>query len=294
MSTITEREEREINQANESGRPSVVFVHGLWLLAGSWDAWRQFFEERGFATLAPDWPDDPATVAEAREHPEMFAGKSVGQVTEHYADVIRKLHRKPVIVGHSFGGLITEKLAGMGLAGTSVVIDPAPFRGVLPLPLSALRAASAAIRNPANRKRAVTLTPKQFRFAFANAVPEDEAQRLYDTFHVAGPGKPLFQAAFANINPRSEASVDTQVADRGPQLFISGEKDHTVPWAITNASFKKARKSSSPTEIIELPGRGHSLTIDDGWREVAETAAAFLERHGMSATSVEPSPPNGT
>jgi pimeloyl-ACP methyl ester carboxylesterase len=278
----TDAEQRDLDVANASGRRPVVFVHGLWLLAGSWDAWRTLFEARGYATVAPGWPDDPTSVEAARAKPDDFAGKTVGEITAHYAEVIAKLDRKPIIIGHSFGGLITQKLAGQGLAAGAVAIDPAPFRGVLPLPISALRSAFPVLGNPLNRSKAVALTYSQFRYAFANAVSEEEAHQLYDTFPVAGSGAPLFQAAFANLNPRTEASVDTHNPHRGPLLILSGEHDHTVPWKIANASYKQYKHATAPTEIKEIPGRGHSLTIDSGWQEVAEVALDFLGRHGLS------------
>ena len=280
---LTEREQAEIDHANESGRQPVVFVHGLWLLASSWDPWRALFEERGYAALAPGWPDDPATVAEAREHPEVFAGKSVGQVTDHFAEAIAGLTRKPIVIGHSFGGLITQKLAGQGLAAGSVAIDPAPFRGVLPLPISSLRSAFPALNNPLKRKKAITLTRKQFHYGWANEMTREESDVLHETFHVAAPALPLFQAASANINPRSEASVDTKNPDRGPLLLISGEKDNTVPWSIVSASYKRHRACASLTEIVEIKGRTHSLVIDSGWQEVADTALTFLGKHGLGA-----------
>ncbi len=278
---ITEREQNEINAANASSQRAVVFVHGLWLLAGSWDPWRRMFEGRGYSTLAPGWPDDPASVQEARAKPNVFAHKTVGQVTDHYATVIKYLATKPIVIGHSFGGLITQKLAGEGLAAGAVAIDPAPFRGVLPLPFSSLRAASPVLRNPLNRGRSVPLTYGQFRYAFANEVSEEEAKNLYDKYSVPGPGVPLFQAAFANFNPTTEASVNTKNVDRGPLLIISGEKDHTVPPKIANASYERYQKSPAKTEIIEIPGRGHSLVIDSGWQEVAEAALAFLDRNDL-------------
>ena len=278
MSTITTVEQAEIDHANESGREPVVFVHGLWLLPSSWQAWRELAEDRGYVTLAPGWPDDPGTVQEARTNPSTFAGKRVGAITDHYAEVIRRLQRKPVVMGHSFGGLITQKLAGMGLAAAAVAIDPAPFRGVLPLPVSALRASAPVLTNPLNYRRSVMLTERQFRFAFGNAVSEAESAELYEPYAVPGSGVPLFQAATANLNPRSEASVDTTNPERGPLLVISGEKDNTVPWAIANASYKKQAKNEGVTEITEMPNRGHALTIDSGWREVADTALAFVRR----------------
>ncbi|MEH0525090.1 alpha/beta hydrolase [Streptomyces stelliscabiei] len=271
--------EKEDEKINASGRTPAVFVHGLWLLPSSWDRWAAVFDESGFAPLTPGWPDDPETVAEAHAHPEVFAGKSVGQVADHFAELIGRLDRKPVVVGHSFGGLIAQMIAGRGLSAASVAIDPAPFRGVLPLPVSALRAARPVLGNPANFHRAVPLTYDQFRYAFANAVSEEEAKELYETFAVPAPGEPLFQAAVANINPWTEVKLDTLHAERGPLLIISGEKDNTVPWAIAHASYKKqTRNEAAVTEIKELPGPGHALTIDSGWREVADTALAFVKR----------------
>jgi pimeloyl-ACP methyl ester carboxylesterase len=276
---LTTRETEEIERANVSGRPTVVFVHGLWLLASSWDRWREFFEAHGYTTLAPGWPDDPSTVEEGRTRPELFAGKTVGAVTDHYATAIEQLTRKPAVIGHSFGGLITQKLAGQGLASVSVPIDPGPFRGVLPLPISALRAARPVIGNPANRRRSVMLSYDQFRFAFVNAVAENEAKRLYNTYPVPGSGIPLFQAAFANLNPASETKVDTRNPNRGPMKLISGQHDNTAPWAIANASFKKQRRNPNLTEIEEIPGRGHSLVFDSGWEDVAQVTLAFIENH---------------
>lgn len=276
--TCTEHEITEVARVNATGKQPVVFVHGLWLLPSSWDRWRDVFEEAGYVTLAPGWPDDPDTVHDAAEHPEVFAHKSVGDIADHYDEVISALERKPAVIGHSFGGLLTQILAGRGLSAASVAIDPAPFRGVLPLPFSALKSASPVLRNPANRNRAVPLTYEQFRYAFANMVSEDEAKQLHETFAVPGSGVPLFQAAAANINPWTEVKVDTENADRGPLLIISGEKDHTVPWAIANASYKRQERNEGVTEIVEVPNRGHSLTIDSGWRDVCDQALAFTRR----------------
>jgi len=277
-SAITEHEQQQIDRANGAGRRPVVFVHGLWLLPTSWDRWAAFFEESGYSALTPGWPDDPDTVGEANAHPEVFADKTVGQVADHVERVIRGLTKKPAVVGHSFGGLLAQILAGRGLSAATVAVDPAPFRGVLPLPFSALKSAWPVLGNPANRHRAVPLTFEQFRFAFANAVSEEEAKDLYDQFAVPAPGAPLFQAATANLNPWTEAQVNLENPDRGPLLIISGEKDHTVPGAIANASFKRQQHNPGVTEIVEIVGRGHSLTIDSGWRAVAETALAFIRR----------------
>jgi pimeloyl-ACP methyl ester carboxylesterase len=275
---VTAGESEQVARANESGLQPVVFIHGLWLLPSSWDRWGGVFEEAGYTAVSPGWPDDPATVEEANANPEVFAHKTVGQVADHFADVIGALDKKPAVIGHSFGGLLTQILAGRGLSAASVAIDPAPFRGVLPLPISALKSASPILTNPANRNRAVPLTYEQFRFGFANAVSEDEAKQLYDAYAVPASGAPLFQAATANLNPWTEAKVNSKNPERGPLLIVSGEKDNTVPWAIANASFKKQKRNEGVTEIVEMKNRGHALTIDSGWREVADTALAFVKR----------------
>ena len=278
MAAIAEQEAQEVRSANDSGRAPVVFVHGLWLLPSSWDRWQQLFQQAGYATLAPHWPDDPETVAEAKARPDVFAGKSIKEVADHVGEVIGQLEKRPAIIGHSFGGLLAQILAGRGLSAATVAIDPAPFRGVLPLPISSLRAASPVLSNPLNRGRAVPLTYDQFRYAFANAVEEDEAKELYETFAVPTSGEPLFQAAGANLNPWTEAKVDTKNPKRGPLLILDGELDNTVPWAIANASYKRQKRNQGVTEIQRVAGRGHALTIDSGWREVAEISLSFVKR----------------
>ena len=276
--TITEHEMEQVERANATGLQPVVFVHGLWLLPSSWDRWAALFEGAGYTALQPGWPDDPDTVAEANAKPEVFAHKTVGQVADHFEVIIRGLNKKPAVIGHSFGGLLVQMLSGRGVAAATVAIDPGPFRGVLPLPLTALKSAWPVLGNPANRNRAIPLTFEQFRFGFANAVSEQEAQELYKTYAVPASGVPLFQAATANLNPWTEAKVDVENPDRGPVLIISGEKDNTVPWAIANASFKQQQKNRGVTEIVEMKNRGHALVIDSGWREVADTALAFIRR----------------
>jgi non-heme chloroperoxidase len=275
---LDEHEAQQIERANASNLVPVVFIHGLWLLPSSWDRWANAFEEAGYVALTPSWPDDPNTVEEADAHPEVFAHKTVGQVADHFTDVVGRLSKKPAVIGHSFGGLIAQIVAGRGAAAATVAIDPAPFRGVLPLPISALKASAPVLGNPANRGRAVPLTYDQFRFGFANAVSEDEAKELYETFAVPASGAPLFQAATANLNPWTEAKVNSKNPERGPLLIISGEVDNTVPWAIANASYKKQQRNEGTTEIVEIPNRGHAITIDSGWREVADKALGFVKR----------------
>jgi pimeloyl-ACP methyl ester carboxylesterase len=279
-STITssERETRKVERANASERTPVVFIHGLWLLPSSWDRWADLFDDAGYAAVTPSWPDDPETVAEARANPEVFARKTIGQVADHTAEVIGGLKKKPAVIGHSTGGLLAQIIADRGLSAATVAIDPGPFRGVLPLPLSTLRASWPVLRNPLNRGRAVALTLEQFKYGWTNNLDDEEAERLYETYHVATPGVALMQMANANLNPRTEAKLDPKNPDRGPLLIIEGEKDHTVAWAIANASFKRQRRNQAVTEIEKVPNRGHSLTIDSGWREVAERALAFVKR----------------
>jgi len=256
----------------------VLFIHGLWLLESSWTPWGKIFSEANYAPIMAGWPDDPATVEDANANPQVLAGKSIGEVADHYANIVRSLGVKPVIVGHSFGGLLAQILAGRGLAAATVAIAPAGFRGVLPLPYSALKSASPVLGNPLNRSRAVPLTFDQFRYAFANAVPQEEAQTLYDDYAVPAAGKPLFQAAAANLNPWTEAKVDSENAARGPLLMVAGAVDHTVPAAVVRAAYEIQRRNSGVTEFVEMPGRGHALTIDHGWKEVAALSIDFLNR----------------
>ena len=276
--TITEHEMQQVERANATALQPVVFIHGLWLLPSSWDRWAGVFEEAGFTALTPGWPDDPETVAEANANPEVMANKTVGEVADHFDHILRGLNRKPAIIGHSFGGLLAQILAGRGCGAVTVAIDPAPFRGVLPLPFSSLKSAWPVLGNPANRNRAIPLTYEQFRYGFANALDQAEALELYEKFAVPASGVALFQAAAANLNPWTEVQVDTDNEERGPLLIISGEKDHTVPWSIANASYKQQKDNPGVTEIEEIPNRGHALTIDHGWREVADKALNFIKR----------------
>ena len=276
--TISERENREIEAANASGSTPVVFVHGLWLLPNSWATWADLFKQAGYAPLTPDWPDDPETVEEARANSDVLANKTLKQVADHTTEIINALDRKPAILGHSTGGLLAQMLAGRGLSAATVAIDPGVFRGVLPLPPSVLRGVGPFLVNPLTRGRAITLTLDQFKYGWANALHDKEAKELYDTFHVAGSGISLAQMGNANLNPWTQAKVDTTNPDRGPLLIIDGAKDHTVPWAIANAAYKRQRRNPGVTEIVKLPNRGHSLTIDHGWHEVAQTALDFVKR----------------
>jgi pimeloyl-ACP methyl ester carboxylesterase len=278
MTTSSEREAQQVEKANASGRTPVVFIHGLWLLPSSWDNWANLFEEAGYAALTPDWPDDPETVEGARAEPEVVAKKTLKQVADHTTEVISGLDKKPAIIGHSTGGLLAQMLAGRGLSAATVAIDPGVFRGVLPLPASVLKGVGPFLIDPRTRGRAITLTFDQFKYGWANALDETEAKELYDKYHVAASGVSLAQMGNANLNPWTEAKVDTKNPERGPLLILDGEKDHTVPWAIANAAYKRQKHNPGVTEIKKMPNRGHSLTIDSGWREVAQTSLDFVKR----------------
>jgi non-heme chloroperoxidase len=278
MTSIADRERQEIEAANASGETPVVFIHGLWVLPSSWDNWADFFKQAGYAPLTPDWPDDPATVEEARANPNVFAKKTLKQIADHTTEIIKALDKKPVVMGHSTGGLLAQMLAGQGLSAATVAIDPGVFRGVLPLPVSVLRGVGPYLINPLTRRRAITFTFDQFKYGWANALDDDEARQLHDTFHVAGSGIALAQMGNANLNPWTQAKVNTKNPDRGPLLIIEGEKDHTVPWAIAHAAYKRQRRNPAVTEIVKIPNRGHALTIDHGWRVVAQAALDFVER----------------
>jgi pimeloyl-ACP methyl ester carboxylesterase len=272
-----------------SGTP-VLFIHGLWLHASSWTPWVELFRDRGYAPVAPGWPGIPDTVEEARAHPDAIAGHGIDDVTEHFAGIIEGLPQKPILIGHSFGGMIAQKLLGRDLGAAAVAVDAAQFRGVLPLPLSSLRATVPVFKNPANASRAVSLTAAQFRYAFGNALSPEESDQLFQRWAIPAPGKPLFEAASANFNPHSPATVDTANDVRGPLLLMTGGKDHTVPGSITRAELKRYRHSSAVTELHEFPDRGHSLTIDSGWRDVADVALAWLAEQSL-APQEEPGQP---
>ncbi|GAB2449074.1 pimeloyl-ACP methyl ester carboxylesterase [Conyzicola lurida] len=279
MAEFTDREQEEIDRANESGLRPVVFVHGLWLLSSSWDRWRAFFEDQGYITLAPGWPDDPETVEAAKADPEVFANKMITQVTDHYLAAIAQLTIDPAVVGHSFGGLIAQRIAGEGVAAVTVAIDSAPFRGVLLLPASSLKSAAPVLTHPASVGKSVSLTFEQFSFGWSNALTEEEGRQLYDEYHVPAARNPLFQAATANLNPFTQAKVDTGNHERGPLLIISGDEDNTAGPAIQHAIFALQEKNPAVTQLVDIPGRGHSLTIDHGWKEVAEIAIGFVREH---------------
>jgi pimeloyl-ACP methyl ester carboxylesterase len=256
---------------------TAVFIHGLWLHASSWQPWLDLFAQNGYDPVAPGWPYEPPTIEAARRQPDAVAGIGIEEVADHYAGIIEALPEPPVIIGHSFGGLIAQKLLGRNLGAAAVAIDPAQIRGVLVLPLAQLRAAGPVLGNPANAKKAVSLTAGRFRYGFGNAVSQDESDVLFERWTIPSPARPLFEASSANFVSHSPAAVEVRNARRGPLLLISGGKDHTVPDAVTRSTFKQYRHSSAVTELKQFPDRGHSLVVDSGWKEIADATLKWLD-----------------
>lgn len=282
MSVLTERENEFIASANASGRVPVLFIHGLWLHASSWDPWVELFDAAGYAAFAPGWPGDRPTVAETRADPSGLKRVGVEQITDRYRQVIAQLDAAPIVVGHSFGGLVAQKLLGEGLARAAVAIDPAQMRGVLRLPLVQLRNALPVLGNPAQLNGTNSQSPRHFAQAFGNALDRQESDRIHDRWTIPAPGRPLFEAGTANFLPGTPAAVNTD-ADRGPLLIIGGAMDRTVPAATTRAIARRYTKGTSVTDYKEYPDRGHSLVVDHGWRDIADYALQWLAFVGHDA-----------
>jgi pimeloyl-ACP methyl ester carboxylesterase len=272
----------EPQSSPQSSKPPVLFIHGLWIHPQSWASWIEEFSRAGYtAASAPGWPGVADTVQASRDAPDAIADHGIEDVTEHYRQIINGLGALPIIVGHSFGGMIAQKLLGEGRAAAVVAIDAAQIKGVLPLPLSALHSTLPVFKNPANKHRAVSLTAEQFRYSFGNAVEPEESDQLWSQWAIPAPGRPLFEAAAANFSLHSPAKVETDNPDRGPLLLVSGGKDHTVPESITKSTAKQYRHSPAETEVMDFPDRGHSLTIDHGWPEIAQAALTWLGKHSL-------------
>lgn len=269
-----------------ASRTPVVFIHGLWLHATSWNRWLDLYRDAGYEPIAPGWPGEPDTVQASRENPDLVADTGIDDAVAHFAEIIRGFDTKPIVIGHSFGGLLAEKLLGQDMAAAAVAIDPAQIKGVLPLPLAQIRSALPVLGNPANLHKAISLTAKEFRFGFGNGFSEEESDALYEQWAIPAPARPLFQAATANFTLHSEAAVNTANEHRGPLLLISGKKDHTVPDVTTRSTLKQYRDSAAVTELRQFEGRGHSLTVDSGWREVADATLEWLKAKTDHANAV--------
>ena len=259
----------------------VIFIHGMWIHATAWQPWLDLFESRGYSVSAPGWPGDAPTVAETRQHPDAMNDVGIAEIVSHYAEIIGTPAIKPILVGHSFGGLVAQELLAGGFGAAAVAIDPAGIKGVKALPLAQLRSAFPVLGNPANRHRGVSLTESQFRYAFGNMLTDEESGALHAAWSIPGPGRALFQEAGANLSPHSPAKVDTHQAERGPLLLTSGTDDHTVPLKVTKEVFGMYSLGPADTGLHIFEGRGHSLTIDGGWKDVAEVALAWFEGKGF-------------
>lgn len=278
--SITAREFNQISAANTSGKQPVVLVHGLWTLASSWRDWQALLEDRGYAVVAVDWPGDPSDVESARAGGGSLAGTSIATIEVHVREVVALLDRKPILIGHSLGGLVVELVAGHGVAAATIALGPAQIKGVWQIPVTVLRSLFPFLKDPRNIKKTVSLTFPQFRYIFANAVDEAKARELYEEA-VPAPAKPLFELSAANLNPRAVNAADTKNPDRGPLLMVAGEKDNVVPYAVVEAAYKIQKKNPCPTELYEVVGAGHSHVVDQHLDEVAGRALEFLAKHGF-------------
>jgi len=264
---------------------TIVLIHGLWMTALSWEKWTARYTRKGFHVVAKSWPGMDIAIDELRRNPDPIATLGVTEIVDHYEKIIRALDAPPIIIGHSFGGLMTQILLDRGLGAAGVAIAPAPVKGIFFLPFSTLKVSFPALANPANNHRAIPLTPEQFHYAFTNNLSEDESLAVYNRYAVPGPDHVLFQAAFANFNPHAATAVDFENNRRAPLLFISGGKDHVSPASVVEANFKLYRKSSAVTEYKEFPERTHYTLGQDGWEEVADYALDWAVNHASSASS---------
>jgi non-heme chloroperoxidase len=259
----------------------VVFIHGLWVHSSAWQSWIDLYKVAGYDAIAPGWPGDSDTVAATRRNPGALSNLGLEDITDGYLRAIDKLDTNPIVIGHSFGGLVAQKLLAGGHASAAVAIDPGPIKGVKPVPFTQIRSALPVLSRPGNKKKAVSLTAKQFRYAFGNAIPQSESDQLYDRWIIPGPGRPLFEASTANFSRNSPASVDTKRNDRGPLLVIGGGADHTSPEVVAKAVYRRYAGSSAVTDYWSFPDRGHSLVFDHGWREIADVTLDWLQRQGI-------------
>jgi pimeloyl-ACP methyl ester carboxylesterase len=270
---------------------TIVLIHGLWLTPRSWEAWKARFEEGGHKVLAPAWPRMEGGVEDIRRDPSVMNGLGIAEIVDHYDRIIRGLEAPPVIMGHSFGGLVTELLLDRGLGAAAVGLSPAQVKGVLRLPPAQLRTVFPTLRNPANKNKTIELTPKQFRWAFTNTMSDEDAEAAYERYSVPGPGRVLFQAGLANFNPRAVTTIDSHKDDRAPLLVIGNTEDHTVPASVSRAAANRLGKSRAVVEYKEYAGRPHFPTAP-GWEAVADYALDWTTRHtGMAATTAKPAKP---
>src|SRR3954463_14546342 len=268
----------------------IVLIHGLWLTSRSWEGWKQRFEQRGHEVLVPAWPRMEREVEALRRDPSVMNGLGLAEVIEHYARIVRRLDPPPIIMGHSTGGLLTEMLLDRGLGAAGVTLSPAPVKGVLRLPPALLRSVFPGLRNPANRKRTIPLTPKQFHFSFTNTMNHADAQAAYERYYVPAPGRVVFQAAFANLNPHAVTKVDFHKDDRPPLLVLGNDQDHTIPASVSREAATRLGKSEAVVDYKEFAGRPH-FPAAPGWEAVADYALDWSNRHVAAPAETPPPAP---
>jgi pimeloyl-ACP methyl ester carboxylesterase len=271
-----------ITARDKAGPDTVVLIHGLWMTALSWEHWVERYTAKGYRVIARSWPGLEGDIQALRADPSAIASLGVTEVVDHYEAIIRALDKPPIIMGHSFGGLMTQILLDRGLGAAGVAIDSAPVKGILVLPFSTLRVAFPALSNPANNHRATGLTAEQFHYAFANTLSEEESNRIYERYAVPGPDHMLFQASFANFNPHAATTVNFANDTRAPLLLVAGGKDHISPASVTKANYKLYSKSKAVTEYKEFPDRPHFTIGQAGWEAVADYALDWSAQHAKA------------
>ena len=264
---------------------TVVLIHGLWMTPLSWEHWIARYRDEGVNVLAPAWPRMEGDVESLRRDSSSFANLGFGEIVDHYDSIIQGLDQPPIIMGHSFGGLIAQVLLDRGLGAAGVAIDPAPVKGIFFLPFSTVKVVFPALANPANNHRAVPLTPEQFHYAFGNLLSEEDSLKRFERYAVLGPDHVLFQASLANFNPHAATTVNFHNSDRAPLLLVAGGKDHVVPASVTKANFNLYRKSAAVTEFKEFPERSHFTIGEPGWEEVADYALSWALAHANQRTA---------
>jgi alpha-beta hydrolase superfamily lysophospholipase len=266
-----------VSTRTNGGRIPLLLIHGAWLSSRSWENFADYFQKRGFAVSAPEWPRKHGDVEELREDAQALKGLGIAEIVDHYEVQIRGLDEPPVLIGHSFGGLIVELLLDRGLGRAGAALSPAPPKGILVLPFSSLKAAAPALAHPSKWHGVVTLTPEEFSYAFVNTFSPDEAAAAYERYAVPETGQILYEAGLANFHLHPPTEVHFKNEERAPLLIVGAEKDHTVPASVSRAQYKKYERSPAKTDYIEFEGRPHLFMVGDGWDEVAAAIDSWLD-----------------
>jgi len=257
-------------------RIPLMLIHGAWLSSSSWEHFGDYFEQRGFAASAPEWPRKHGDVEQLRADGHELAGLGLDEIVDHYEALVRELPQPPVLIGHSFGGLVVELLLDRGHGRAGVAISPAPPKGILVLPFSSLKAASPALAHPSKWHGVVTLTPEEFRYGFVNTFTPEDAAAAYERYAVPETGQIFYEAGFANFRMKAPTEVDFDNDDRAPLLIVGATEDHTVPASLARKQYNKHERSSARTDYVEFEGRPHLLMAAEGWDEVADSINRWL------------------